>query len=459
MPDALVVDDDTNALRALTQLVAHEGYTARGAEDLATARRSIAESMPDVVLCDLVLPDGHGIDLMDDVGGRPGTELILITGNATVDSAVEALRRGAFDYLTKPVDLARLRTLLNQLRRTSALKEEVSALRHQLRELGRFGSLVGTSQPMEKVYDLLERVAPTHAAVLLVGESGTGKELVAETIHRLSRRADGPFLPVNCGAVSPQLIESELFGHEKGSFTGADRQHQGFFERAQGGSLFLDEITEMSPELQVKLLRVLEDETLVRVGGSRPIPVDVRLITATNRDPEAAVQEGALRRDLYYRLKVFPIEIPPLRARAGDVRLLALHFLDRFNRDAGRELSIDPETVDVLAEYPWPGNVRELKNVIERAFILADDTIDPSCLPAELRGERKPLPGALQAPLGTPLDEVIRSHTMATLEHYDGDKRRTAEVLGISLKTLYNRLKQYRPDGAGTKGPDSAGEL
>jgi DNA-binding NtrC family response regulator len=446
MPDALIVDDEPNTLQALADLVEREGFTTRTADCLEVARREVQERLPDVVLCDLILPDGEGTELLRDLVEEPGVETILVTANATVSSAVDALRLEAYDYLTKPVDVARLRALLARLRRSLALRREVEDLRHELRRLGRFGDMVGTSSAMQKLFDMVERVAPTDATVLVRGESGTGKEVVAQTIHRLSRRMEGPFVPLNCGAVSPQLIESELFGHERGSFTGAERRHQGVFERADRGTLFLDEITEMSAELQVKLLRILETGLVTRVGGTRELEVDVRVVAATNRDPDEAVEDGRLRRDLYYRLKVFPVELPPLRARAGDVPLLAQHFLDRLAANDGVEKRFDPAAMEALERYAWPGNVRELKNTVERTFILADEVIGVDLLPPEVRGDIPVSPGQLQAPVGTPLDDVVKAHTMATLEHFDGNKKRTAEALGISLKTLYNRLHRYEEE-------------
>ncbi len=446
MPDALIVDDEPNTLQALADLVEREGFTTRTADSLEVARRQVQERLPDVVLCDLILPDGEGTELLRDLVEEPGVETILVTANATVSSAVDALRLEAYDYLTKPVDVARLRALLARLRRSLALRREVADLRHELRRLGRFGDMVGTSPAMQKLFDMVERVAPTDATVLVRGESGTGKEVVAQTIHRLSRRMEGPFVPLNCGAVSPQLIESELFGHERGSFTGAERRHQGVFERADRGTLFLDEITEMSAELQVKLLRILETGLVTRVGGTRELEVDVRVVAATNRDPDEAVEDGRLRRDLYYRLKVFPVELPPLRTRAGDVPLLAQHFLDRLAASDGVEKRFDTAAMEALERYAWPGNVRELKNVVERTFILADEVIGVDLLPPEVRGDIPVSSGQLQAPVGTPLDDVVKAHTMATLEHFDGNKKRTAEALGISLKTLYNRLHRYEEE-------------
>src|SRR5438128_4140706 len=302
MPHLLIVDDDPEALEWLTELAKGEGFTVSAADSLRSARIHMSRLQPDVLLTDLQLPDGQGIELVGDIETRDSTELVMITGHASVESAVEALRAGATDYLVKPVDMERLRAILRRVPRAGELRAEIGELRDELRKLGRFGHILGSLPPMQKLYDQLGRVAPTSASVLLIGESGTGKELAAQTIHDLSRRKRAAFLPLNCGAVSPQLIESELFGHEKGSFTGADRQHKGYFERCNGGTLFLDEITEIPQELQVKLLRVLETGTFMRVGTTTPISTDVRIICATNRNPEQAVQDGKLREDLYHRL-------------------------------------------------------------------------------------------------------------------------------------------------------------
>jgi two-component system response regulator AtoC len=440
MPHALVVDDDSASLRALAALVRREGFSADTAATLAEARKHLAERPAGVVLCDLVLPDGMGTELLDELAGDAAVEIILVTANASVETAIQALRLGAYDYLTKPVDIPRLKSLLAQVRRTQALKEEVHELRRELRDLGHFGPLVGTSRAMQEVYDLIERVAPTDATVLVVGESGTGKELVAQTTHRLSRRRHAAYLAVNCGAVSATLFESELFGHERGSFTGAERQHRGVFERAHGGTLFLDEITEMPLELQVKLLRALETGSIVRVGGEAETRVDVRVAAATNRDPEEAVEAGVLRQDLYYRLKVFPISLPPLREREGDIERLAAHFLTLHNQAAGTHKHFAPETLERLARHTWPGNVRELKNVVERAFILAGDAVTADCLPPEVSGRELPRSPYLHVRVGTTVEDVQRRLLFATLEHFDGDKRLTADALGVSLKTVYNWL-------------------
>jgi two-component system response regulator AtoC len=449
---ALIVDDDKSSLRALTQLVKNEGFVTVVAANLQEARGRLQVEPPDLILIDLMLPDGSGLDLVADLGeDADKTSVVVITGHASVDTAVEALRRGASDYLTKPVDVARLKTVLVNVARTHELKVKISELRGQLRELGRFGEMVGGSPPMQQVYDLISKVAPTDATVLVVGESGTGKELVAQTLHALSRRANKPFLAVNCGAISPNLIESELFGHERGSFTGADRQHRGYFERADGGTLLLDEISEMPSELQVKLLRVLETNGVPRVGGDKLVRVDVRVIAATNRDLEAAVAEGKFRQDLLYRLKVFPIPLPPLRDRGNDVLALAEFFLDELNREHGARKRFTDPAYTAIAAHRWPGNVRELKNVVHRAFILAEDKIGPEALPSEI-GQMPERAGAatdgLRLRPGTPLADMERRLIELSLDHFGGDKRKTAEALGISLKTLYNRLNESASAGS-----------
>jgi DNA-binding NtrC family response regulator len=447
MPIALIVDDEAKALSAMTELVEKEGFSAMSAGSLAEARERLVQARPDVVLVDLMLPDGSGLELLQDIEPAKRPEVILITGYASVDSAVAALRTGVLDYLTKPVDIRRLKSALANVLRTLALKEEIGSLRDELRELGRFGRLIGTSPVMQKVYDLVVKVAPTDATVLLVGESGTGKEEVAATIHELGRRRSQSFLPVNCGAVPANLIESELFGHERGSFTGATQLHRGYFERVSRGTLFLDEITEMPLELQVKLLRVLETGTLIRVGGDEPIAVDVRVIAASNRSPEAAVKDGKFREDLLYRLNVFPIVLPPMRDRNGDIDLLSDHFLGQINREEGTSKKFGVAARRRMAAYSWPGNVRELKNMIRRAFILSDDVIEMDALPTSPSppvsavGAPSPENGSMQ--VGMSLADIERHFILATLEHFGGDKRKAAEVLGISLKTIYNRLNNY----------------
>ncbi|WP_081583530.1 sigma-54 interaction domain-containing protein [Noviherbaspirillum massiliense] len=310
--------------------------------------------------------------------------------------------------------------------------------------LKRFGIMCGSSPAMERLAQQVERVAATDATVLLVGESGTGKELIAKAIHQMSARAQETFIAVNCGAIPAHLIEAALFGHEKGSFTGAVKQHIGYFEHASRGTLFLDEITEMPVDMQVKLLRVLECGTFMRVGGDEEVKVDVRLIAATNRDLESAVKQGNLREDLMYRLAVFPVRVPPLRERGSDIELLANHFLDVLNEKENCDKKFSPASLEVIRSYSWPGNVRELKNVVQRAFILATDTLEVEEYISDLSNRKPTLhEGYLNFFVGTPLAEAQREIILATLKHYSGNKRLTAEALGISLKTLYNRLKEY----------------
>jgi len=462
MPRALLVDDDPISLAALAELIEHEGFAATTAKTLGEGHKHLADASADVVLTDLVLPDGSGLELVD---AEPGSvPVVLITGHASVETAVEALRRGAADYLTKPVDLARLKAILANVTRTRDLRAEIGSLRGALRKLGHFGPLVGASAAMGAVYDLIARVAPTDATVCIVGESGTGKEVVAQAVHELSRRRKGAFVPVNCGAVSPTLIESLLFGHEKGSFTGAERTHRGVFEQATGGTLFLDEVTEMPMELQVKLLRVLETGLVTRVGGEAASPIDVRVVAASNRVPEHAVQDGRLRQDLWYRLNVFPIALPPLRERSGDVALLAEHFLAELNRTEGTAKRWSGDALATLQRYAWPGNVRELKNVVCRAYILAGGEIGVGDLPADVAGAaaaavpavaervRAVEPAALGTTLtvrvGSSVAAVEQRLIMATLTACSGNKQKAADILGVSLKTIYNRLNSYRENRA-----------
>jgi two-component system, NtrC family, response regulator HydG len=446
---ALIVDDDDDFRESVAALARGEGFETQLAGSLGEARKSILEHSPDLVVADLRLPDGHGLELMAETLPASDTEFIVVTGNASVETAIRAMREGAIDYLTKPFDPARLTGALANVARTRGLKRELNQLRSQLRRLGRFGKLVGSSAPMQEVYNMIGRVAPTMASVLIAGESGTGKELVAETLHELSRRKDRGLFAVNCGAVSPNLIESELFGHEKGSFTGAERRHLGYFERAAGGTLLLDEITEMSPELQVKLLRVLESGRFMRVGGNDSIEADVRIIAATNRVPVEAVASGALREDLYYRLNVFTIELPPLRERGSDVELLAQHFLDILNTAEGTEKRWTPEALGAIAKHAWRGNVRELRNAVHRAYILSEREIHESAVssPEPIESGRNgsvAVDGRLEVAVGSQIAAVEKRLILATLAHFDGDKRKSADALGISLKTLYNRLSVYR---------------
>jgi two-component system response regulator AtoC len=442
VPRALIVDDDLEVLQVLAEFVKREGFVASVASTIGQARDEIAANPPDILLVDVQLPDGSGLDLLDGLDATADPEVVLITGNASVETAVDALRRGVTDYLTKPVDFARLKMALANLARALELKGQIGTLRTELRKLGRFGPLVGASPAMQKVYDLIGRVARTDASVLVTGETGTGKEVVARTIHDLSRRSKEVFLPVDCGAVSATLIESELFGHERGSFTGADRLHKGFFERAHRGTLFLDEITEMPAELQVKLLRVLETSAVTRVGGSRAARVDVRIIAATNRRLDDAVAAGKLREDLLYRLNVFPIALPPLRERGDDLERLAEHFLGELNEAEGTAKRLTAAGRERLRRHGWPGNLRELKNALQRGFILADEGQDVDLI-VETGVVETPSANLLM-PVATSIPEAERLLILANLDKFGGDKKKVAAALHISLNTLYSRLSEYK---------------
>ncbi len=453
MSHALIVEDEVDSARMMAELTAAQGYTVATAHTLRDARRQIALQQPDIVLLDLQLPDGSGMDLFTDQQLIAQSEVVLITGHATLETSIQALRLGAADYLVKPLNVKHLQGILSRVMRPSALKAEIDTLSAELTKSGHFGHLWGRSAPMLRIYEQISRVAGTGVSVFLTGESGTGKEVVARSVHDLSRRRKQPFLAVNCGAISPNLIESEIFGHEKGSFTGAERQHHGFFERAHGGTLFLDEITEMPLDLQVKLLRVLETGVFMRVGSTQTLESDVRIIAATNRLPEQAVAQGKMREDLLYRLNVFPIALPPLRDRTDDIPLLAEHFLADICKREGRAKRLAPAALARLAAYRWPGNVRELRNVVQRAYVMAaGDTITDEWLPGDAPagaaggGVAGSAPASISIPLGTSMAEAERQLILGTLRHYGNHKERTAAALGVSLKTLYNRLKEYAAD-------------
>jgi two-component system response regulator AtoC len=457
MTHALIVDDDADAATMLAALVATENCTVATARTLRDARRQVVLQPPDIVLLDLHLPDGSGMTLFEDTELVARAEIVLITGHASLETSIQALRLGATDYLVKPVNPKQLHGVLSRVMRPSALKAEIATLSKTWQASGHFGHLWGRSATMERVYEQISRVAGTAVTVFVTGESGTGKELVARTVHDLSRRRKRPFVAVNCGAISPNLIESELFGHEKGSFTGADRQHQGFFERAHGGTLFLDEITEMPLELQVKLLRVLETGTFMRVGSTQLQEADVRVIAASNRAVEQAVQGGRLREDLFYRLNVFPIELPPLRERREDVALLAEHFLAEVNASERGNKRFVPAALAKLASWRWPGNVRELRNAVQRAYVMAaGELIGDEWLPGEVpprhaeAGRPPDAAGgeAISVPVGSSIAQAERQLILATFDHCGRNKERTAAVLGVSLKTLYNRLKEFSGEPA-----------
>ncbi len=369
----LVVEDDAATRRGLEQLLT-EHWETRSVGSLEKARAIMEEFSPNVCIIDLQLPDGSGLDLIRETRSEASTrEFIVLTGHGSIDTAVEAMKAGAADYLLKPLKPAQISVVLERLSEKIDLEREVDDLRSQLAHTGRFGSMVGKSESMQEIFRVIGRVAKSDAPVMIIGESGTGKEIAAATIHELSRRRAKPFVAINCGAISPSLIESELFGHERGSFTGADKRRQGYFELANGGTLFFDEVTEMSAELQIKLLRVLETKTFRRVGGNEELKVNTRILSSTNRDLQEAIKSGKLREDFYYRLNVFPLALPPLRERREDVSLLARHFLERIEeREKGGFRDFDPGSIESLNEYSWPGNVRELRNIVHRAYVLSN---------------------------------------------------------------------------------------
>ena len=441
---AVVVADGHDVSGGLARLVAREGFSVTQAASLEEARARLADDRPDVLFLDLGHTNGNG----DGHLTGPHSNVVVITGIATIEATLDALRMGALDFLTRPLHRGRLSAILAQVAESREPGGHVGILRGELRHLARFGPMVGRSPSMRRVYELINKVAPTRANVLITGESGTGKELVAQTVHGMSTRSARPFLAVNCGAVAPTVIESELFGHERGSFTGAEHGRRGYFEEAHGGTLLLDEITEMSAELQVKLLRVIDSGRLLRVGASEAISVDVRLVAATNRDPQTMVRKGLLREDLYYRLNVFQIEVPPLRERGEDILMLAEHFLTQFNAREGTSKRWSERAQRRLQGYWWPGNVRELRNVIERSAILSRDVVTDPQLPEDLiEYPQVAGAGAFMVQPGLPLSEVERRGILATLRMVRGDKREAAQRLGISLKTLYTRLKAYETAG------------
>jgi len=448
----LVVEDDRATRLGLTELIGSWGFLAEGAADGEEGLAKVTSFRPSIVVSDLVMPRMGGLDLLRVLQDQLGDlTVIILTAQGSVESAVEAMKGGAYDYLTKPIDPHRLRILLDKVVERLETLREVKVLRRQLREQGSFGRIVGNSPAIRRIYRTIEQAAPTAASVLIWGESGTGKELVAQTIHELSPRAQFPYVPLNCAAIPETLLESEIFGHEKGAFTGAIDRRLGCFELAHRGTLFLDEIAEMTPQTQAKLLRVLQERNFRRIGGRQEIAVDVRVIAATNVRPQDAVEKGKLREDLYYRLNVFPIEIPPLRDRREDIPLLVQAFLQEFNaRNATSVRAVSQETLRLLEQHAWPGNVRELRNVIERATILAGgDFIEPEHLPSPLAARLAPTAAPPQASLapGMTVDQAETELIRLTLAHTHNNKTRAAEILGISLKTLHNKLNRLKAMG------------
>ena len=445
----LIVDSDPTHAEGLRDFCEKAGLQVAVTESSAGARDLIAGTLFDVAFIDLDLADGDGLRLLGE-SRLEAAEIMTMGDRDDPARADEAVRRGASYFFCKPFDPDYLSPVLRDIATDEAGAESGSHVADSSCIVDQFGYLRGSSPRMRKLYRLLRKVAPTDAALLLIGESGTGKELLARTVHTFSSRADKPFIAFNCASVAETLVESELFGHERGSFSGADKRHRGFFERAAGGTLLLDEITEMNQEMQTRLLRVLEEKRLRRVGSESDIGVDVRIISATNRSPEEAVEEGVLRKDLYYRLAQFPLHLPPLRERGEDIAGLAHYFLNELNIRHGTELKFSVGALDAIAGYSWPGNVRQLKYAVERAYIVSEAVIEREMLPdPELEEDTwSVIDGSVRVEVGDTLADSERKIILATLERNQGDKKRTASELGISLKTLYNRLNEYETPSA-----------
>ncbi len=440
-PVILIVDDEKHTREGLSRALRGE-YAVAEAENGQRALEWLETHTADVVLSDLRMPGMDGMTLLTRLLGRePRPALILLTAYGNVETAVEAMKRGAYDFLAKPVDLDRLDLLLKRALAERQLGAENRRLKAQLDSKYGFENIIGVSPAMQEVFETIRQAGPTRATVLIQGESGTGKELVARALHQCSPRREGPFLPVHCAALAPTLLESELFGHEKGAFTGATERRRGRFEMADGGTLFLDEIGEIDAALQVKILRVLEERKFERVGGTETISVDVRLVAATNRDLRKKVAEGTFREDLFYRLYVVNLALPPLRERDGDVVLLAQHYLKTLAAENGKKaLSISPEAMDLLAAYPWPGNVRELRNVIERMVVLgSDNRLDVRDLPAAVRDAAAGGP----ARPGQVLRDAERQLIADALRRHRDNRTAAAKELGISRRTLHRKLNEF----------------
>jgi DNA-binding NtrC family response regulator len=445
----LLAEDDVDTHDEWRESLAAWGFKSEIAEDGERALEFIKSFDPHILVADLRMPRKDGLELLRDIH-ELGIDLptIMISGQGEIPDAVEALKLGALDYLRKPVDPPHLRRVLNNIAENISMREENLALRRRLAQVGELGALLGSSLAMRRVISSIERLASSSASVVITGESGTGKELVARTIHELSPRRAAPYVPVNCAAIPETLMESELFGHERGSFTGADRRKEGCFEVANNGTLLLDELPEMKVELQAKLLRVIEEQRLRRVGGTAEIPIDVRVLAASNRDVEQAVRDGALRADLFYRLNVFTIQLPPLRDRVEDLPALAQMFVQHYAALNHREVAgLDEECLNALKAHPWPGNVRQLRNVIERAVIVSEArTIRKRDLPEEFRATSSSDGGNISIRLGSSLEEVEKELISKTIDFTGGNKTRAAEILGVSAKTLYNKLDRFGRD-------------
>ncbi len=452
----LIVDEDAAVRSACCEIAAGRGFTPHGIENLAAARNLLRGNSVDILLLDLKSPGGVGLDLLEEVKMlHPGIAVIVMTAYATVTSAVEAMRTGATDYLTKPFTLEELAIVLDRAAERRTLDLESRRLREKLRAQQGLGNIIGTSTEMEKLYRILSKVAQTSHPVLILGESGTGKELIARSIHANGPTASRPFLPVDCGSLVPTLVESELFGYVKGAFTGASRSKDGLLASADGGTVFLDEIGELPLDLQAKLLRALQEKEIRPVGATHRVPINVRILAATNRELSAMVEQGRFRKDLYYRLNVVSLRIPPLRDRREDIPLLAAHFLERLRSSKGKKYVISDDALRTMMDYAWPGNVRELENSIERACALCSGPIlHMGDLPTQLQDfhlhAHRTIPSVpmgvpkLEAPSPvTSLAELERQAILDTLRQLNGDKLTAAKLLGIGKTTLYRKLKEY----------------
>jgi DNA-binding NtrC family response regulator len=455
----LIIEDEDNARDAMAELLQVWGYTTETAEDGVQGLTKAETWRPTIILLDLQMPNMSGTEVMSRLADSPNEfKVIVVTANQEITNVVELMKMGAYDYITKPVDRSRLRSVLQNAARQYNTDVQLEVTKRKLRDTGVLGPLVGSSRRMQEVFRLIEMVAPSTASVLITGESGTGKELVARTIHMQSTRKDKPFVAINCAAIPETLIESEIFGHEKGAFTGALERRVGCFELAEGGTLLLDEIGEMPIGTQAKLLRVLEDRKLRRLGSKSETTVDVRVIAATNKQPEEAVAKGELRNDLYYRLNVFSIHMPPLREHKEDLPDLVKNLIQEIDAKHSRNVAMVSEAVmNVFSSYAWPGNVRELRNVLERAIIVCEGSvIETRHLPPGF-GQVIAKPPVLEANavrlgVGTTVGEAERLLIMKTLESTNNNKTRAAEILGISLKTLHNKLKEYSQQSEGAAG-------
>ncbi len=448
----LVADDERNIREGLAEALRLEGYEVALAADGEEALRAVENGRVDLVVTDLRMPKVSGNEVLKRVAGSyPGIPVIILTGHGTIEDAVDSMRIGAFDFITKPVNLDHLSLLVRRALESRELERQNQELQREIESQKRISSIIGRSPEMKRIFDLIRRVAPTKASVLITGESGVGKELIADALHNLSPRADKPFIKVHCAALAESLLESELFGHEKGAFTGATGRKRGRFELAHEGTLFLDEIGEINQNVQIKILRVLQERTFERVGGEETLEVDVRVIAATNRDLKAEIEKGTFREDLYYRLNVVNIHVPPLRERKDDIPLLAGAFLREFSEENGKSLEgFDPKVRAAFFAYSWPGNVRELRNCVESAVVLArGSVVSLEDLPPGIREAQED--DTVRIPSGSTLAEAEKILIRETLAAQGGNKSRTAEILGIGRKTLYQKLQEYGLEGGRTE--------